>query len=99
MSTFLFFSFSLPKYIEGKKVNLSRVLTRTIFVRNMYDCAINFYDLAFICDKKVHRQNIFHYNFKVTHYVFISKKSYEKDKCISININNKKIDKHQALAT
>ena len=56
MSTFLFFSFSLPKYIEGKKVNLSRVLTRTIFVRNMYDCAINFYDLAFICDKKVHRQ-------------------------------------------
>ena len=78
MSTFLFFSFSLPKYIEGKKVNLSRVLTRTIFVCNMYDCAINFYDLAFICDKKVHRKNIFFYNFKVTHYVLISRKNIRK---------------------
>ena len=48
-------------------------MTRTIFVRNMYDCAINFYDLAFICDKKVHRQNIFHKNFLVTHYVLSSK--------------------------
>ena len=53
-------------------------MTRTIFVRNMYDCAINFYDLAFICDKKVHRQNIFHYNFIVTHYMLISRKNIRK---------------------